>query len=72
MMMARQAIAWAGGTTSGDEGNGVFKAIENWASQSDERARLLVMLIWAAFGLAVAVSTVVLAVLLLPDEFWAK
>ena len=48
----------------------MFKAIENWASQSDERARLLIILIWVAFGAAVVVSVVVMALIMLPDEFW--
>ena len=50
----------------------MFKAIENWASQSDERARLLIILIWVAFGAAVVVSVVVMALIMLPDEFLAQ
>lgn len=50
----------------------MFKAIENWASQSEERARLLVILIWLAFGVAVVGSVVVMAIIMLPPEFWGS
>ena len=50
----------------------MFKAIENWASQSEERAKLLVILIWLAFAGAVVVSVVVMAIILLPPEFWGS
>ena len=50
----------------------MFNAIENWASQSEERARLLVILIWLAFAGAVVVSVVVMAIILLPPEFWGS
>jgi hypothetical protein len=48
----------------------VFKAIENWASQSEDRARLLIIAVWLLFGVAVVVSIAIMAVLVLPAEFW--
>jgi hypothetical protein len=48
----------------------VFKAIENWASQSEERSRLLIIAIWLLFGAAVVVSIAVMAIIVLPAEFW--
>jgi len=48
----------------------VFKAIENWASQSEERSRLLIILIWLLFGAAVFGSIAIMAIIMLPPEFW--
>ena len=48
----------------------MFKAIENWASQSEDRARLLIIAIWLLFGVAVVVSIGVMAVIMFPAEFW--
>lgn len=48
----------------------MFKQIEEWASQSDERARLLIIAIWLGFGAAVLIAIVVMAVVMLPAEFW--
>jgi hypothetical protein len=60
----------------GDAGGGqrvtdVFKAIENWASQSEDRARLLIILVWLLFGVAVVVSIAIMAAIILPGEFWS-
>ena len=49
----------------------MFRAIENWASQSEGRARLLIIGIWLLFGVAVVVSIGVMAAIMLPAEFWA-
>jgi hypothetical protein len=49
----------------------VFKAIENWASQSEERARLLIILVWLLFGMAVLTAMGIIAVILLPAGFWS-
>ena len=50
----------------------MFKAIENWASQSDGRVRLLIILMWLAFGAAVLAAIVVMAIIMLPDGFWSS
>ena len=49
----------------------MFKAIENWASQSEDRARLLIILVWLLFGVAVVVSIAIMAVIVLPGQFWS-
>jgi hypothetical protein len=59
----------------GDAGGGqrvsdVFKAIENWASQSEDRARLLIILVWLLFGVAVVASIAIMAIVILPAAFW--
>lgn len=48
----------------------MFKAIENWASQSEDRARLLIIAIWMLFAFAVVASIGVMAFIMLPPEFW--
>ncbi len=47
---------------------GLLKRIEAWASQSAERSRMLIILIFAAFGIVVAVFILVLALLMLDFE----
>lgn len=44
---------------------GLLKRIEAWASQSEERSRMLIILIFMAFGILVAVFILVLALLTL-------
>ncbi len=48
----------------------MFKAIENWASQSEDRARLLIIFVWLLFGVAVVVAIAIMAVIILPAGFW--
>jgi hypothetical protein len=48
----------------------VLKVIENWASQSEDRARLLIIAVWLLFGFAVLAGIAVIAIILLPPEFW--
>ena len=50
---------------------GLFKAIERWASQSDERVRLLVVLVWVVFGILVLGTTLVAALVMLPEDWWS-
>jgi Na+/H+ antiporter NhaD/arsenite permease-like protein len=48
---------------------GIFKAIEQWASESEERVKLLIILVWAGFGLVVLLSTLITAWIMLPPDF---
>ena len=48
----------------------VLKAIEHWASQSEDRVRLLVILMWVAFGVTVVGATVVAAQIMVPRGYW--
>jgi hypothetical protein len=34
---------------------GILRAIERWASASDDRMRLIVILVWASFGIFVLI-----------------
>jgi hypothetical protein len=43
-----------------------LKSIEKWASESDDRARLLVILIWAGFGLLVLIAIAMTTLLTIP------
>jgi phage shock protein PspC (stress-responsive transcriptional regulator) len=47
----------------------ILKAIELWASESDDRVRLLVILIWVAFGVFVLLSILVTALIMLPPDY---
>jgi polyferredoxin len=47
----------------------IFKAIEQWASESDERVRLMIILIWVALGSFVLLSTLVTAWIMVPLDF---
>jgi hypothetical protein len=48
---------------------GIFRAIERWASESDDRMRLVIMLVWASFGMLVIISTMIAARIMLPPEY---
>jgi polyferredoxin len=48
---------------------GIFKAFERWASESDDRMRLVIILVWASFGMLVLISTLVAAWIMLPPEY---
>jgi hypothetical protein len=48
---------------------GVLRTIEQWASESDDRVKLIVVLVWAAFGVFVLLSTLIAAWIMLPAEF---
>jgi Na+/H+ antiporter NhaD/arsenite permease-like protein len=47
----------------------IFKAIELWASESDDRVRLLIIFIWVGFGVVALLSTVIAAWIMLPPDF---
>jgi hypothetical protein len=48
---------------------GIFRAIERWASESDDRMRLVIILVWASFGTLVIISTMIAARIMLPPEY---
>ena len=48
---------------------GIFKSIERWASESDDRVRLLMILIWAALGVIVLIAILTAAWIMLPPDF---
>ena len=48
---------------------GIFRAIELWASESDDRVRLLVILIWVGFGVLTVLSTLIAGWIMLPHDF---
>jgi hypothetical protein len=48
---------------------GILKAIERWASVSDERMRLVIIVVWASFGMLVLISTLIAAWIMLPPEY---
>jgi hypothetical protein len=47
----------------------VLKAIETWGSESEERLKLLMLLIWAGFGACVLLVALIAAWLVLPPDF---
>jgi phage shock protein PspC (stress-responsive transcriptional regulator) len=47
----------------------IFKSIEHWASESDDRVRLLMILIWATFGIVVVLAILITAWIMLPPDF---
>jgi flagellar basal body-associated protein FliL len=47
---------------------GVFRMIERWASESPERSRILIIMIWVVFGVLVLVSTGIAAWIMLPRD----
>jgi hypothetical protein len=49
--------------------NGILKAIEQWASESDDRVKLVIVLVWAAFGAFVILSILITAWIVLPPDF---
>jgi hypothetical protein len=50
---------------------GVVASIEAWASESDERVQLLMILIWVAFGVIALTVIAIIAVVMLPPEAWS-
>ena len=48
---------------------GPLKFIEKWASQNDDRMRLVVICIWLAFAVLVLGGTFVAAELILPPQW---
>jgi hypothetical protein len=47
----------------------IFKAIEQWASASDDRVRLLIILVWAGFGVFVILAILITAWIMVPFDF---
>lgn len=47
----------------------IFKAIELWASESDDRSRLLIIFVWIAFGILVLLSILTTAWIMVPHLF---
>jgi hypothetical protein len=47
----------------------IFEKIERWGSASDDRVKLLIIMVWAAFGVLVVLSTLIVAWILLPHDF---
>jgi hypothetical protein len=48
---------------------GIFRAIEHWASESDDRVRLLIILVWVGFGVLILLSTLIAGWIMLPPNF---
>ena len=46
---------------------GIFRSIEHWASESDDRIRLLIILIWVGFGVLTLLSTLIASWIMLPN-----
>jgi hypothetical protein len=47
----------------------ILKTIEQWASESDDRVKLLIILVWAGFGVLAVLSTLIVAWVMLPPDF---
>lgn len=47
----------------------ILRAIEQWASESEDRVKLLILLVWAGFGVVVLLSTLIVAWIMLPPDF---
>jgi hypothetical protein len=47
----------------------IFKAIELWASESDDKARLLIIFVWIAIGLIVLLAIAITAWIMVPHLF---
>jgi nitrate reductase NapE component len=47
----------------------IFKAIELWASESDDRAKLLIIFVWIAIGIFVLLSIATTAWIMIPHFF---
>ena len=45
---------------------GILKSLERWASESEERSRLVIILIWVGFGLFVIGAILIAAWIMLP------
>lgn len=50
---------------------GIVASIEAWASESDDRVQLLMLLIWVAFGVIALVIIAIIAVFMLPPQTWS-
>jgi hypothetical protein len=48
---------------------GIFRSIEHWASERDERIRFLIILIWVGFGVLTLLSTLIAGWIMLPPDF---
>ncbi|HQT78012.1 MAG TPA: hypothetical protein PLD10_13235 [Rhodopila sp.] len=46
---------------------GLLRALEKWASENDQRMRLVIILIWVALGMIVVVAVLVMALLTMPQ-----
>jgi hypothetical protein len=46
----------------------IFKAFERWASESDDRVRLAIILVWVAMGMIVLGAILIAAWIMLPPE----
>ena len=44
----------------------LLHSLEKWASQSDERTRLVILLVWAGFGVLVIIAVALIAFLTVP------
>ena len=49
----------------------IVASVETWASVSDERVQLLIILIWVAFSLFAILVTATIALIVLPAETWS-
>ena len=47
----------------------ILKAIEQWASESGDRVTLLIILVWAGFGVLVLLSVLITAWIMVPQYF---
>jgi hypothetical protein len=48
---------------------GIFRAIELWASENDDRVRLLIILVWVGFGILTLLFTLIAGWIMLPPDF---
>ena len=47
----------------------ILKAIEQWASECGDRVTLLIILVWAGFGVLVLLSVLITAWIMVPQYF---
>jgi hypothetical protein len=47
----------------------ILAIIEQWASESEGRVRLLVLLVWTGFGILAVLSTAIAGWVMLPQHF---
>jgi polyferredoxin len=47
----------------------ILRTIELWVSESDDRVKLLIIFVWAGFGVFVLISTLIAAWIMLPPGF---
>jgi hypothetical protein len=64
MRSANGDLQWLG--NSGRTMKGIFRTIEEWASASEDRVMLLLILVWAGFGVFVLLSILTMAWITLP------